>query len=76
MSLCLTVWTKPEVVGNANAPSWRAELSSVIVNGQMIVFFGFRFELAKFDDKALNGILDTAQRGGSIQRRGSDAPCL
>ncbi|RUS31045.1 hypothetical protein BC938DRAFT_478563 [Jimgerdemannia flammicorona] len=33
-------WTNPGVVKNAYAPSPRSALSSVIVNGQMIVFFG------------------------------------
>ncbi|RUP51516.1 hypothetical protein BC936DRAFT_147745, partial [Jimgerdemannia flammicorona] len=32
------IWTTPEVIGNAPSPRWG--LSSAIVNGQMIVFFG------------------------------------
>ncbi|RUP45470.1 hypothetical protein BC936DRAFT_148132 [Jimgerdemannia flammicorona] len=32
-------WTIPEVEGNGNAPSPRMAISSIFVNGQMIIFF-------------------------------------
>ncbi|RUS31936.1 hypothetical protein BC938DRAFT_476717 [Jimgerdemannia flammicorona] len=47
-------WTKPDVVGNAPSPRWG--LSSVIVNGQMILFFGIE-DLNKTENDV--GILDT-----------------